>query len=111
MARNLIKDAESDTWNYFPSDHLPIKVRIKIKLAKKHMGEEENANEWKGAVKPTEENKEEFNEQFRKRVKQKDIERRAEKHRKRRKGEIKTAKEEIEGATRNLFGVLKEVIE
>ena len=40
-ARNLLKDAESDTKTYFPSDHFPVNYRFKIKLAKNTAREEE----------------------------------------------------------------------
>ena len=31
---NMIKNIESDTARYFPSDHFPLNIRMKIKLAK-----------------------------------------------------------------------------
>ena len=33
--KNMVKDVESNTSRYFPSDHFPLNIRLKVKLAKK----------------------------------------------------------------------------
>ena len=57
----MIKDIESDTSNYFPSDHFPKIIKLKYKLKKNFEKSNENTNKWKGAEKPTETSKEQYN--------------------------------------------------
>ena len=42
--RNSIKDIESDTITAFPSDHFPVAIRIKIKLAKNRNIQKDESN-------------------------------------------------------------------
>ena len=52
--RNCIKDIESDTITAFPSDHFPVTIRVKIKLAKNRNTQKDESNTWKSPKKPTE---------------------------------------------------------
>ena len=53
--RNGIKDIESDTITAFPSDHFPVTIREKIKLAKNRNTQKDESNTKKSPKKPTEE--------------------------------------------------------
>ena len=111
-ARNMVKDIWSDTEVFFPSDHFPVNFRIKIKLSKEHGGEEDEANKWKGAEKPSEEQRDAFNDSFRKgweeKTRSRNEERRALTEEQKEK---ETEKEKIGGKTRDLFESLKEAAE
>ena len=47
----MIKDIESNTKQYFPSDHFPVELRLKIKLAKHRGRPPDKSNDWKSPQK------------------------------------------------------------
>ena len=51
--RNMVKNVESNTKHYFPSDHFPLEVRLKIKLSKHKGRPPDKSNEWKSPPKPS----------------------------------------------------------
>ena len=63
--RNGIKNVESDMNTAYPSDHFPVTVKIKIKLAKNRNPQKDESNTWKSPKKPTTEQAARFNEQIR----------------------------------------------
>ena len=62
--KNMVKDIESDTSTYFPSDHFPVNWRLKIKLAKNKDRVVDQTNKWKSPPKPSETTKTTFNNSF-----------------------------------------------
>jgi hypothetical protein len=60
----MIKNVESNTKTDFPSDHVPVEAKIKIKLAKHRGRPPDKSNEWKSPIKPDEENLIKFNTDF-----------------------------------------------
>ena len=50
-ARNMIKNVESNTEQYFPSDHFPVEMRLKIKLSKHRGRPPDKSNDWKQPAK------------------------------------------------------------
>ena len=47
----MIKDVESNTRQYFPSDHFPLELRLKIKLSKHRGRPPDKSNDWKNTQK------------------------------------------------------------
>ena len=58
----MIKNIESDTARYFPSDHFPLNIRMKIKLAKNKDEVKDESNIWKNPSKPNEEEQQIFSD-------------------------------------------------
>ena len=60
----MIKNVESHTGTYFPSDHFPLELRLKMKLSKHRGRPPDKSNAWKNPQKLTWETQQKFNEQI-----------------------------------------------
>ena len=56
-AKNGVKDVQTVTDYYFPSDHFPMETRLKIRLKKDGDKTFDDSNKWKGAEKPEEQDR------------------------------------------------------